>query len=684
MKKERIMVVEDEIVTARSLQMSLEKLDYVVTAIISSGEQAIQKLEDGDCPDLVLMDISLQGKIDGIETAEIINTRFDLPVIYLTSSVDISVFEKAKTTNPYGYITKPSKKEALQKVIELGLYRHRSDKERRMLVIELEKEIVKRNRIEKELEIRVRQQNVIAYLGYKALLSMDTIDFMNKVVKKVADTLDNEYCNILELLPDDMNMLLLAGIGWEKDLLGHTKIKSGLDTQEGYTLNSSKPVIVDNLKAETQFYGTQLLHKYNIVSGMSIVIQGKDGPWGILETYSIKQKTFSKNDINFLHSIANLLASAIARKKVEETLKESEEKYRKLIETAQDAIVCVENGKITIWNKSAEKIFGYLKSEIIGKPVSTIIPERFREGHQKGMKQFLESGKASIMDKIVEFSGKSKDGIEFPIEMSLSYQKTKDKHYTFTAILRDITSQKQTTEQLIEKSKEIEKINKELKDFVYTVSHDLKEPLFSIDGYNTRLYKTYKDTYDEKGRKFSNRIKANIEIMSNRIKEILEVTKIGMITYDFKVNNTGNIVKEVLTSLEDQIESNNINTIINHNLPTILCDGKRISDVFCNLVTNAIKFMGDDKQRQITIGCNKDGDNNKFYVEDTGIGIRKESQENLFKIFSRLKEIEAEGTGVGLIIAKKIVELHKGTIAASNRLNKKGAQVEVLLPKFSL
>ena len=225
MKKERIMVVEDEIVTARSLQMSLEKLDYVVTAIISSGEQAIQKLEDGDCPDLVLMDISLQGKIDGIETAEIINTRFDLPVIYLTSSVDISVFEKAKTTNPYGYITKPSKKEALQKVIELGLYRHRSDKERRMLVIELEKEIVKRNRIEKELEIRVRQQNVIAYLGYKALLSMDTIDFMNKVVKKVADTLDNEYCNILELLPDDMNMLLLAGIGWEKDLLGHTKIK---------------------------------------------------------------------------------------------------------------------------------------------------------------------------------------------------------------------------------------------------------------------------------------------------------------------------------------------------------------------------------------------------------------------------------------------------------------------------
>ena len=248
----------------------------------------------------------------------------------------------------------------------------------------------------------------IAHLGHKALLSVNPIDFMNEVVKKVADTLGNEYCNVLELLPDDKNMLLLAGVGWEKDLLGHTRIQTGLDTQEGYTLNSSKPVVVDDLKTETRFSDTQLLHKHNIVSGMSIIIQGQDGPWGVLETHSSKRKIFSKNDINFLHSAANLLASAIANKKAKE--------------------------------------------------------------------------------------------------------------------------------QLIEKSKEIEKINKELKDFVYTVSHDLKEPLFSINGYITRLYETYQDTYDEKGRRFSNRIKANIEIMSNRIQEILEVVKIGMITYDFKEN----------------------------------------------------------------------------------------------------------------------------------------------------
>ena len=656
------MIVENEIMTARYLQKSLEKLGYVVTSIMSSGEQAIQKIEDENHADLVLMDISLQGKIDGIESARIINTRFDLPVIYLTSYVENSVFEKAKSTNPYGYLTKPFKKDELQKVIEIGLYRHRTDEDRRMLVTELKNEIVERNRVEKELEMRVRQQDVIAHLGHKALLSANPIDFMNEVVEKVTDTLGNEHCNVLELLSDGKNMLLLASVGWAKDLVGHTKIQAGLDTQEGYTLNSSKPIIVDDLKTETRFSGTQLLHGHNIVSGMSIIIQGHDAPWGVLETHSSKHKIFSKDDINFLHSAANLLASTIVHKKADDTLKASEEKYRKLIETAQDAIVCDENDKITIWNKSAEKIFGFSKNEIIGKPVSTIIPERYIEKHQQGVKRFLESGKTGIMDKIVEFSGKTKDGIEFPIEMSLSYQKARDGHYSFTAIIRDITNQKKAQEQLIEKSIEIEKINKELKDFVYTVSHDLKEPLFSINGYITRLYETYQDTYDEKGRRFSDRIKANIEIMSNRIQEILEVAKIGMITYDFKDNTSENIIKNVLISLEDQIESNSINTIINHNLPTIWCDEKRIRDVFYNLVTNAIKFMGDDNQRQITIGCDKDRDYYKFFVEDTGIGIRKEYQENVFRIFSRLKEIEAEGTGVGLIIVKKIIELHKGKI----------------------
>ena len=681
MKNNRIMIVEDENVTARSLQMSLEKLGYITTAIVESGEQAIQKIEEGDRPDLVLMDISLQGKLDGVETARILGARFNLTVIYLTSHYDQDVFGRAKITNPYGYLTKPFKTDELQKVIELASHRIRSDADRLLLVTELKNEIVERHRVEKELEMRVRQQDAIALLGHNALSQASPIELMNKAVSIIADTLNNEFCKVLKLLPDGNNMLLLTGVGWKDGLVGHAVIDAKLNSQAGYTLKSSKPVVVYDLNTETRFSGPELLHEHKVISGISIVIPGENGPWGVLGTHSTQHKTFTKNDVNFLHSISNLLANAIARKNIEDTLVESEEKYRKLIETAQDAIVCDENGIITIWNKSAERIFGYSMSEIIGKPVSTIIPERHNEQHMQGMKRFQESDMTKIMDKVTEISGKAKDGTEFPIEMSLSCQKNNNGRYSFTGIIRDITSQKKAKEQLLEKSKEVEKINNELKDFVYTVSHDLKEPLFSINGYVTRLYETYYDTYDEKGRKFSNRIKANIEIMSNRIQEILEVAKVGIIAYDFKEHASEDVIKNVLVTLQDKIEANNINALIKSNLPTIFCDEKRIRDVFFNLVTNAIKFMGDDKKRQVTIGYNKIEGYYEFFVEDTGIGIRKEYQNNVFKIFSRLKQIEAEGTGVGLIIVKKIIEKHKGEIWIESPIDKgKGTRFCFTIP----
>jgi len=93
--------------------------------------------------------------------------------------------------------------------------------------------------------------------------------------------------------------------------------------------------------------------------------------------------------------------------------------------------------------------------------------------------------------------------------------------------------------------------------------------------------------------------------MSNRIQEILEVAKVGMITYDLKNHASEIIIKNVLATLEDKIQANGINTLIKLGLPTILCDENKIRDVFYNLITNAIKFMGEDKQRQITIGCSE-------------------------------------------------------------------------------
>ena len=169
----------------------------------------------------------------------------------------------------------------------------------------------------------------------------------------------------------------------------------------------------------------------------------------MLGSHTKKRKNFSKENVYFLQSVSNLLADAIARKSSEKALRDSEESYRKLIETAQDAIISIDEKEIiSVWNKAAEKIFGYSKDEITGQPITTIIPERYREQHEKGLQRFLKTGEARIMDKTVDVHGITKEGIEIPIEMSLAFQKDKEGRYIFMAIIRDITERKKWEEEI--------------------------------------------------------------------------------------------------------------------------------------------------------------------------------------------------------------------------------------------
>ena len=369
----------------------------------------------------------------------------------------------------------------------------------------------------------------------------------------------------------------------------------------------------------------------------------------------------TKDEIGVLSASFNKMVNDLQEST--DALKESEGKHRKLIETAQDAIISIdEKGIINVWNESAESIFGYTKSEIIGKPVTIIMPENYDEKHQEGFGQFLKTGESNVNNKIVELKGWTKKGIEIPIEMSSSSQKMGKERYTFTAIIRDITFQKEAKKQLIEKTKEIEKLTKELKDFVYIISIDLKEPLFAIDGYTSKLSKTYEKMFDENGKSYIDRIKANTETMSKKVCDIIEFLKIGKVTCNFTNNDSEAIVNDVIKSLEWKIKSSKIKVLIQDKLPNILCDREKLKEVFYNLVINTIKFMGDDDQRLVKIGCHKDEHYYKFFVEDTGIGIRGEYHEEVFKVFRRLKDIEAKGTGIGLAIVKKIVELHNGKV----------------------
>jgi PAS domain S-box-containing protein len=181
------------------------------------------------------------------------------------------------------------------------------------------RDVTERLRINREVRVRARQQETLARLGERALTEADLQKFFEEVVATVGDILDVELVKILELLPGDAELLLRAGIGWQPGQIGKAHVSTGRDSQAGYTLAAGRPVIVEELAAETRFTGQPLLHDHGVVSGLTAPIAGRDGrAYGVLGAHTTKRHKFSDYDIAFLAAVANVVAGAIQRRQFDQ------------------------------------------------------------------------------------------------------------------------------------------------------------------------------------------------------------------------------------------------------------------------------------------------------------------------------------------------------------------------------
>jgi PAS domain S-box-containing protein len=186
-----------------------------------------------------------------------------------------------------------------------------------------------------QLNARVRQQETVANLGLLALSGIELTALMQKSVEQITQTLDFPYAKVLELQPDGQSLLLRAGVGWKEGLVGSAMVDTGKNSQAGYTLLSNEPVIVEDLTAETRFNGPSLLREHGVVSGMSVIIAGDHGPWGVLGAHTREKRIFTKDDVHFLQAIANLLASSISRERIERAEREQRIFAEALRDTAE-------------------------------------------------------------------------------------------------------------------------------------------------------------------------------------------------------------------------------------------------------------------------------------------------------------------------------------------------------------
>ncbi len=237
------------------------------------------------------------------------------------------------------------------------------------------------------------------------------------------------------------------------------------------------------------------------------------------------------------------------------------------------------------------------------------------------------------------------------------------------------------TKDLHEKNKQLIQKNEEVENFIHIISHDLKAPIVSIQGFSSILKNEIGSSLDQTHLDYLNRIQINAQQMNTLILDLLEFSRVGRLEDEKETVNMISLIQEITAELKPIIDRSHVAINCEQQLPALWGSKKRLSQVFTNLMTNAIKYMGPNPNPKITIGYSQNGSSaSTLWVKDNGIGIKKEYQEKIFQIFQRVpNQLKVEGTGIGLSIVKKIVELNGGKVWVQSEEGK-GSQFFISWP----
>jgi PAS domain S-box-containing protein len=469
---------------------------------------------------------------------------------------------------------------------------------------------------------------------------------VNDALKRQSDQL-REQATLLDLVRDGILVRDLYGtvIYWSAgaaEMYGFDKTKA-LGAVSHQLLHAEYPLPVNELEAqviETGFWEGEVVHTTS--TGARLLVESR---W-----------TLTRTDRGTPEGFLEVNRDITARKRAQDSLADSELRFRAVSETAIEGIISMdEGGLIKYWNPGAERLFGRAAAEAIGLPMSRVMAEPFLTPHQG------TSGGPTI-GRTFETTGRRADGREIPLEISLSAWSSTQGEKLFTAIVRDITERKNAERTLEAKAHELSRSNQELEQFAYVASHDLQEPLRMVSNYTQLLGRRYKDQLDADANEFIDFAVDGAKRMQELIHDLLTYARVGTRGKQFKRMPAAEIVADALANLSSAIEDTKARVIVDE-LPSILCDGSQLVQVFQNLIANAIKFSRPGEPPLVHISATRIDEAWLMAVSDNGIGIEPKYFDRIFQMFQRLHtRQEYAGTGIGLALCKKIVERHGGRI----------------------
>jgi PAS domain S-box-containing protein len=329
------------------------------------------------------------------------------------------------------------------------------------------------------------------------------------------------------------------------------------------------------------------------------------------------------------------------------------------------------SGSFANINNTLLNWLGYKRDEVVGKMKFTdVIPAGDYTRFYESFENLKKTGEASN----VEFNFKRRDGSDFPVSLNAAAIKDSNGQYVKSrSTTFDITERKRA-------EAKIRNLNHELEAFTYSVSHDLRAPLRSIDGYSKILLEDYFDKLDEEGQRVIQVIMNNAKRMSKLIDDLLEFSRLGRKDISLASLNMTHFVKNIAQELAEHEGKRNIAIKVNPLLPSAV-DIDMMHQVWENLLSNAIKYTGKNPNPSIEVSSIQNGNEVAYSVKDNGVGFDMQYVGKLFNVFQRLHKIQDfNGTGIGLAIVKRIIDRHNGRVWAEGKLNG-GATFYFTIPK---
>lgn len=521
--------------------------------------------------------------------------------------------------------------------------------------------IVLSNLADEELAVKAVQEGAEDYLVKKNLDNNILIRSICYAIerKKVEETLEKRTHDLGMLIKELNCLYAISNLVEEQDILREEVLQTVADlisTALKYSEITCARITLYDQEFKTENFKDTIWKQTS-----DIMVQGER--IGKIEACYLEEKPENDDgrsqnvERSLINIIAERVGTTIEHQKAKEALQESEVKYRNLVERANDGILIIQDGLVRYANPRLVELAGCAFEEIIDTPFTDYVhPDEVT----KLVERYMRRMAGEKVEEMYETILKRKDGSDVFAEVNagpILYQRNP----ADLVFIRDISERKLAEQKLNETMKELEKSNKELENFAYVVSHDLQEPLRMISTYLQLLGLRYKGKLDSDADEFIGFAVDGATRMHTLIDDLLMFSRVSTGEKMFEPVDSKEVLDLALENLQVAIEESS--AIVTHDpLPTVLADDLQIGQLYQNLISNAIKFHGEEPPR-IHVSAEQKENEWLFSVRDNGIGIDSKYTESIFTVFQRLhKKSEYPGTGLGLAISKKIVERHGGQI----------------------